>query len=256
MQFLQVLSHARRLELESSNCSTFLIKFVCQRVINRNVVYVDVYAVSLFDDTTSFFELRKRLQTKEVHLDEASTFDNMTIVLSNGSLAVREVRVVGSRDRNMIAYRVTTNDKATSMDANVANRSFELQSILDGVGFLWVFRELCFFQFGSYINIVLQCLLLTIWQTFRHSFAPSIDDGERNLLNSTDIFDAILCRHLAISNNVGAIFFAIFVHNPLQDLSSTVIIEVGINIRKRDTVRIKETLEQKVVLERVETSNA
>ena len=48
----------------------------------------------------------------------------------------------------------------------------------------------------------------------------------------------------------------ILVHHPLQDLSSSVIIEVGIDIRKRYTVRIKETLEEEVIFQRVNLRDA
>ena len=47
----------------------------------------------------------------------------------------------------------------------------------------------------------------------------------------------------------------IFIHNPTKYLSTTIIIEVGINIRKVHTVRIKETLEQQVVFQWVDLSN-
>ena len=55
---------------------------------------------------------------------------------------------------------------------------------------------------------------------------------------------------------MGTILRSIFVHNPLQDLSSAVVVKVGIDIGKGDTVWIEETLEQEVVLERVETCDA
>ena len=43
----------------------------------------------------------------------------------------------------------------------------------------------------------------------------------------------------------------VFVHNPLQYPSASVIIEVGIDIRKVYAVGIEETLKQQVVLQRV-----
>ena len=44
----------------------------------------------------------------------------------------------------------------------------------------------------------------------------------------------------------------ILVHNPFQHLTTTIIIKVGINIRQRDTVGVKETLKQQVVFQRVD----
>ena len=47
------------------------------------------------------------------------------------------------------------------------------------------------------------------------------------------------------------VLVTIFVHHPLQHLTATIVIEVGINIGQRDTVWIQETLKQQVVLQRV-----
>ena len=51
------------------------------------------------------------------------------------------------------------------------------------------------------------------------------------------------------------LFLSVFLCYPVQDTSTSVIIEVHIDIRKRDTVRIKETLKQKVILDRVNLCN-
>ena len=48
-----------------------------------------------------------------------------------------------------------------------------------------------------------------------------------------------------------AVLVAVLIHNPFQHLSASVVIKVGINIRQRDTVRVQETLKQKVVFHRV-----
>ena len=45
------------------------------------------------------------------------------------------------------------------------------------------------------------------------------------------------------------VLMTILIHYPPQHLSSTIIIEVGINIRKVDTVRIQETFKQQIVLQ-------
>src|SRR5574344_2771655 len=47
------------------------------------------------------------------------------------------------------------------------------------------------------------------------------------------------------------IFMPILIHYPTKHLSTTIIIKVGINIRKVDTVRIQETFKQQVIFQRV-----
>ena len=47
------------------------------------------------------------------------------------------------------------------------------------------------------------------------------------------------------------VLVSVFIHHPFQHLATAVVVEVGINIGQRDTVRIQETLEQQVVFQRV-----
>ena len=55
---------------------------------------------------------------------------------------------------------------------------------------------------------------------------------------------------------MGTILVSILIHHPSQHLASTIVIEVGINIRQVDTVRIQETLKQQVIFQRVNLGNA
>ena len=57
MEFFQIFPHAGRFELECADCSAFLVEFVCQFVIDGDVVYVYVYAVCFLYDATCFLEL-------------------------------------------------------------------------------------------------------------------------------------------------------------------------------------------------------
>ena len=45
------------------------------------------------------------------------------------------------------------------------------------------------------------------------------------------------------------VFMPILIHYPTKHLSTTIIIKVGINIRKVDTVWIQETFKQQIVLQ-------
>ena len=55
---------------------------------------------------------------------------------------------------------------------------------------------------------------------------------------------------------MGDSFGAIFLGYPTKDFASPVIIEIGIDIGQGDTVRVQETLEQQVVLDRVDLRDA
>ena len=54
---------------------------------------------------------------------------------------------------------------------------------------------------------------------------------------------------------MGTVLMTVLILDPFEHTSTPVIIEVGIDIREGDTVRVEETLEQKVVLQRVDLSD-
>ena len=45
---------------------------------------------------------------------------------------------------------------------------------------------------------------------------------------------------------------AVLLSHPVEHLATAVVVEVHVDIRERDTVRVEKTLEQQVVLQRVE----
>ena len=186
--------------------------------------------LSILDDAAGFLELREGLESEEVHLDESCALDDVSVVLRDGCLAVGEVRVVGSGDGDVVADGVAADDESAGVDACVADGSFELEGVLDGVGFLLVPRVLCFFQLGCGADVVLQCRFLAVGQAVWHGFAPGVDGGERYFLDSSYVLEAALGCHGSVGDDVCAVFGAVLVHDPLQHLASAVVVEVGVDI--------------------------
>ena len=52
------------------------------------------------------------------------------------------------------------------------------------------------------------------------------------------------------------VFNAVFLHHPLQYLATAFVVEVGVDIRQRDAVGVKETFEEEVILQRVNLGDA
>ena len=86
MQLLQVLLHAGRLKLERADGAALLIELVGELVVEGDVVEVDDVAGGLLDDLAGLLELRQRLQSEEVHLDEARRLDDVAVVLGHHTL--------------------------------------------------------------------------------------------------------------------------------------------------------------------------
>ena len=185
----------------------------------------------------------------------------MSVVLGAVGLGVLEVGVVGSRHGHPVADGVAADDEATGMDAGATHRTLQHLGILDGVGQSRIGRGLGLAQLGSTFDGVGQIHLQVVarggvFQPVGNGLAQCIDRVQRHLLYACHILDAVLGSHRGIGDDVGTVLVAVFVFHPFQHPSASVVVEVGIDIRQRNTVGIEETLEQQVILQRVNLGDA
>ena len=89
----------------------------------------------------------------------------------------------------------------------------------------------------------------------RHEAFDFVHDAKRHFLRTTYVGDSRLCCHRTISDDVRHLLHAVLLSHPVEHLATAVVVEVHVDIRERDTVRVEETLEQQVVLQRVEVCN-
>ena len=145
------------------------------------------------------------------------------------------------------------------MHTGAANITFEFLGILYGIAHLRVGWVLCFLQQRDLSNgvgeIHLWHLAIHFIQTVGDGFTQSIRFSQRKFFHASHIFNGVLCCHRTICDDVGAVFFSIFVFHPFEHTRSTVIIKVGVDIRQWNTVGIEEALKKQVVLHRVDFGN-
>ena len=134
LQLAQVFLHTCRLKLERTDGAPLLIEFKGLGVVDGNRVEIDVDASGTLDIQARLFQLRKRLQSQEVHLDQARRFNHVSVILCTVGLRALEVRIISRRYGHMIRDRVTTDDKTTGMDTRTAHRALEHLRILHGIG--------------------------------------------------------------------------------------------------------------------------
>ena len=137
------------------------------------------------------------------------------------------------------------------MDTRTANGSFKHLGIFDGVAQSRVHRSLSVTQLRSTLDGVGQIHLQPIGQAIGDSPTKGIGDIERHFLYTRYILDGVLRGHRGIGDDMRAVLVAVLVLHPLQHSSSSIVIEVGIDIGQRDTVGVQETLEQQVILQGV-----
>ena len=136
MQLAQVFLHTCRLELERTDGATLLIQLVCLWVVDGDSVKVHIDASCSLDVCAGLLKLRQGFQSKEVHLDQTSRLDNVSVVLRAVGLGALEVGVISRRHRYVVRYRVATDDESACVDTRSANRSLKHLGIFDGVSHL------------------------------------------------------------------------------------------------------------------------
>ena len=249
LQFSQVFLHTRRFKLERSNGASVAIELISGRVFNIQAIYIHSNAQTVLDIFHGFFQDGQGFQSKEVHLDESRFLNHVSVILRTAQFFTRELLIIGSGNRYPITNIIPANNRSASMHTRIANVVLQHLSIADGISQQRVGRSGSSFQLRHTFQHILQIHLPSFWQTVGNAFAERIGLIEWILLHACHILDSEFGSHRTISDDMRHLFRTIFIGHPLQHLSTSVIIEIHINIRKRDTVRVQETLKQQVVLD-------
>ena len=176
----------------------------------------------------------------------------MTIVLCDLTFESGEIRIIGCGNRYPVANLVSTDDESAGMKTCTTNGALEHLGILNGVAQTYIGRCLGITQLGGVFDGVRQIHLRIIWKTIGNGLTQHVYHIQRHSLNTCYVFNGIFSCHRAIGDDVRTVFVPVFIHNPTKHLSSTIIVEVGINIREVHTVGVKETLEQQIVFQWVD----
>ena len=88
LQLAEVFLHSRRLKLEGADGIARGIQGVGLRVIDRDMVDVDVDASGLLDILQGILDERQSFESQKVHLDEAHILDDLTFVLGDHDIFI------------------------------------------------------------------------------------------------------------------------------------------------------------------------
>ena len=255
LQLAKVLLHTGRFKLERTDGAAVAIEFIGSRVGNGYLVDVEFQAAVQTYIGNGFLNDGQGFQSEEVHLDKSRILDHRTFVLRDEHFLPR-LLVVGSRHGHPIADCVAADDDSAGMNAGVPDVAFKHLGILYGLVHPRIGRRLRLSELLHALDCVGKVHLHAVGQTVGNSLAEPVRLGERQLLNPRHVLDGELRRHRSVGYDVRHLVCAVLFGYPVEHLSTSVIIEVGIDIGQGDTVRIEETLEQKVVFDGVYLRNA
>ena len=187
LKLTQVFLHTWRLKLESTDGASLLIEFIGEIIVDGDVVEVDDVARRLLDDLTSLLQLRERLQSEKVHLDQSGGLDDVSVVLRDGAFQSREVGVVGCGHGNPVTDRVPADDETACMKAGATDGTLELTGIFDGVALTGIGRSHCLAQLRRALDGILEIHLHAVGQSVGDSFLQCVGLLQGKLLHTRHV---------------------------------------------------------------------
>ena len=265
------LLHTRRLELEYAGSVSTAVKLVCKWVFDIDLLYVEFDAVALLDVCLALLYDRQCSKSKEVHLEHSHLLDVVSVVLRHPHILASEL-VVGDTDRNELGKVSSADDHGTCVHSGLTYTPLKLAGIC----------QYLLGKFGTVLQLILKVVMLqtvnklrldflllflsvlvknrlSIFVKFvyferlvRNHLGQSVRLLDRHAADARNVLDRRLCGHRTICDNVRDLLLAVLLFDILEHPVASIIVKVNIHIRHVDTVRVEESLEEEVVLDRVD----
>ena len=117
------------------------------------------------------------------------------------------------------------------MYTRTAHVTFQHLSVFQRITHQWVGRSLRSLQFRNVINSIPQVQFL-IGYFIGNQFCQTVGLRQGELLHTGNILDSKLGSHRTISDDMRHFFLPVLVGHPTKHFTTSVIIEVDINIRQ------------------------
>ena len=240
LEFPAQIAHPAGFQLEHAERFRLVQQVVGFRVVERQMVNVNLDALRALDHFAGVADDGERLQPEKIHLQQAEVADGIHRVLRDERAAVVLL------ERQQIHQRLVADDDAGGVDRGVAREVFENergvnQFARDFLGFVGLleFRRLLERLFERHLQVernhLGQPVAFAVAQA--HHAAHVAHDG----------FRAHRAEGDDLRDGVAAVFFA----DIFDDVGAPVVGEINVNVRRIDAFGIQEALEQQAVADRV-----
>ena len=259
MELDEPFPHLRGFELEHALGVSARIQLICFLVVNRYLFYVYVLAIAFLDKVEASFYDGKRLEPEEVHLQHSDLLDVGAFVLGYPHILVGGL-VLCHRDGNVVGKVAASDDHRAGMYTRLPHRPFKGKGIpehlLDERSAVFVL----ILELGDVFDAVLQLRLVFLFlavflhldRLVRNHLRQAVGLFYREPAYACHVLYGTLGGHRTECDDVGHMVHPVFVLDILDDLVASVIVEINIDIRHRNTLRIEETLKEQVILDRVQ----
>ena len=124
----EVLLHTRTFKLESTIGISGLVELVGLFIVQRQLIYIDLYVVVSLYEGQGILNDGQGLQPQEVHLDNPGILYHITLILGN-----ERVYILGHEYRQQVGKIAGGNDDTRGMYTRIAHRAFQLGRIAEDI---------------------------------------------------------------------------------------------------------------------------
>ena len=251
-------THATTIQLEHTEGIAARKQLIRRLVDNREALKVEVLSPVFFDVLDAVADNGEVSQPQEVHLQQANGFTCRVRPTGN------DRPVLGAFPHgDMVQQWHRRHNHGTGVHTSLTDDAFKPPSRVENLLHIGIsFDELANLS-GFTVPRMLRVDDAGQRNILRHNRRrQSLRNPLRHLetrlpeVRASRVFQRLLRLHRAEGNNLGDLVFAPVICRVANHLTAAAIVEVDIDIRCRRALRVKESLEQQSMLERIDIRNS
>ena len=253
---LQQRAHRPAVELEHPERVAAGQQLVRVRVVQLQVLQVQVEAPVPLDVLQGVGDDRQVAQAQEVHLDQPQALAGRVVELGD-HLAVLEA----AHDRDDVDDRVGAHDHAGGVDAPLALEALDALGGLEDLGRLRVGGDQLAEVRGLAVALGLGVLDVAQRDVLGHDgrrqrLGERLAHAERVAEHARGVLERLLGLDGAVGDDHRHAFVAVLLGDVLDDLGAAAVIEVDVEVGHGDAFGVQEAFEDQPVLQRIQVGDA
>ncbi len=240
----QNVAHTGRFKLEHAAGVGLRENFVRLGVVKREIVERGLRAGMRGDQVERVLDDVERGEAQEVHLEKRQLFETHHVVLGDDFIFVRFV------EWNKILQRNRRVDDARGVHGAVARHAFEFLRHLQDLPHAGIFARRIL-EAGLLLDGVFELDV----EDVRDQFRDFVDVGVGHVEHAAHVLDGLPRGERTKGDDLGHLLAAVLLSDVLDHLATAPGVEIDIDIRHEDTLRVEEALEEEAVFERIEIGN-
>ena len=255
---LEQRAHRAAVELEHAEGVTARQQTVRFRIVQRQGLQVQVDASVDLNVLHRIRDDGEVTQTQEVHLDQAQALTGGVIELGD-DLAVS----LAAHHGNHIHQVLAGHNHARGVHAPLTLQALQALRSLEHLAVNLIDRVLNEGAQICRLGVTLILFVVHVRQgnvlthdVRRHRLGEALADRVRLVHHAGGVLERLLRLNGAEGDNLRDLVLAVLIGHVVDDLAAATIVEVHIEVGHGDTVGVEESLENQVVVERVQLGNA